>query len=159
MASFRTWEEEYQQLSAVNSQNTEDDLKILFRILSIFKKTSYNIPTSLIHLRDQVMYVWSITNTIRIRSETSCWIIRWSCLSSGWSWFNQHLPRRFSCLQTQEYSLPGIEVSEYRRITIHGVGRGLVERRGSLIFLYEGEGLWRRFDSACSCCTVQQVES
>ena len=80
-------------------------------------------------------------------------------MTAGRSWFDPHLPGRFSLLRTREYRLPGLEVSEHRRITIRGVGRRVAGRGGSLIFLYAGEGLWRRFDLARSCLTAQEVES
>jgi hypothetical protein len=35
----------------------------------------------------------------------------------------------------------------------------VVAQRASSILLYEGEGLWRRFDLGRSCITVQEVES
>jgi hypothetical protein len=35
----------------------------------------------------------------------------------------------------------------------------VVAQRASSIFLYEGEGLWRRFDLGRSCIMVQEVES
>jgi hypothetical protein len=73
--------------------------------------------------------------------------------------FNPHLPSGFLFLRTQEYQLPGIEVLEYGRATIRGVGRRVVARWGDLIFLYIGDGNWRRFNLGSSCVTVQKVES
>ena len=96
-------------------------------------------------------------NPNRLCNKSSCYsenhLFRWKKL------LNPHLPRRFSFVQTQEYRLPGVEVLEHQRTTIQGVGRGVVAHRGSIIFQYEGEGLWRRFDLANSCLTVQEVES
>jgi len=100
-----------------------------------------------------------MTDTIRIRSATSRRVIQRTSWSTGRGWFNLHLVRHFLFLQTREYPLPGIEISEYRLITIPGVGRGVAPQRGSLIFLYEAEGLWRRFDLARTCLEDQVVES
>jgi hypothetical protein len=129
------------QQSTVNNQSTEDDLKILLRILSI----TTNI-TSLIHLRDQAVYVWTTLDTIRIRSAMSCRVIRKFTYSVGRSTFNPHLPNCFSFLSTREYRVPGVEVSEHRCTTIQGVGRRVVTRRGDLVCLYLGDGQWRRFN-------------
>jgi hypothetical protein len=57
--------------STVNNQNTEDDLKILLRMPSI----TTNI-TTLIHLRDQAVYVWTTLDTVQIRNPESCRVIR-----------------------------------------------------------------------------------
>jgi len=133
----------HQQQSTVNSQNTEDNLKILLRILSI-KKLS--IISTLIHLRDQAVYVWTTFDTIRIRSATSSQVIRKFAYSIGRSTFNPHLPNGFSFLSTREYRLPGVEVSEHRRVTLRGVGRRVAFRRGSLVYIYIGDRLWKRFN-------------
>jgi hypothetical protein len=111
------------QESTVNNQNTEDDLKILLTILSIFTKT---IITSLMHLRDQAVYVWTTLDSIRIRSAESCRVIRKFAYSIGRSTFNPHLPNGFSLLSTREYRLPGVDVSEHLCVTIPGVGRRVV---------------------------------
>jgi hypothetical protein len=130
---------EYQQQSTVNSQNTEDDLKILLRILSI-------TITSLIHLRDQAVYVWTTLDTIRIRSAEECRVIRRFNYSIGRSTFNPHLPIGFSFLSTQRHRLFGTTVHQHRRVTIRGVGRRVAFRRGDLVYIYIGDGSWRRFD-------------
>jgi hypothetical protein len=142
MASFRRWEKGHQQHSTVNSQNTEDDLKILLRILSILQSTI----ATLIHLRDQAVYVWMTFDTVRIRSATDSRVIRNVAYAVGRSTFNPHLPRDFSFLSTREYRLPGIEVSEHRRVTILGVGRRVAIRSGSQVYIYIGDGNWRGFD-------------
>jgi hypothetical protein len=129
------------QQSTVNNQNTKDDLKILLRILSI----TTNI-TTLIHLGDQAVYVWMTLDTIRIRSPEDCRVIQQFAYSVGRSTFNPHLPSGFSFLSTREYQLPGAEVSEHQRTTIRGVGRKVAIRRGSLVFIYLGDGTWKRFD-------------
>jgi len=60
------------------SENTEDGLKILLRILF----TSI-IITTLIHLRDQARYIWSISDAIRIHSATDHHVIRRTSFSVG----------------------------------------------------------------------------
>jgi len=47
----------------------------------------------------------------------------------------------FSFRATREYRLPGVAVFEHRLITIRGVFRGPVVRRGSVIYIYRGDGL------------------
>jgi hypothetical protein len=131
------------QQSTVNNQNTEDDLKILLRILSILL---FLTITSLIYLRDQAVYVWTTLDTIRIRSATDCRVIWRFAYSVGRSTPNPHLPSGFSFLLTRQYQLPGVEVSEHRRTTIRGVGRRVAFQRGSLVYIYISDGNWRRFD-------------
>jgi hypothetical protein len=143
------------QRSTVNNLNTEDNLKILLRIPSIIKLTI----TSFIHLLDWATYIWSTLDTVRICSATSFHIFQTTTFSVGRSTFNPHLPSGFSFLQTQEYRLPGVEVFDHRQTTIRGVGRRVVARWGSLIFLSEGDRLWRRFNLGSSCETVQEIES
>jgi len=142
MALLRQWEDKLKQQSTVNKQNTEDDLKILLR--NYLLQTITN--TSFIHLCDQATYVWETFDTIRIRSPTSCRVIRRSTLSVGRSTFNPHLPSGFSFLSTRGYRLPGVEILEHRRVTIQGVSRRVAAWRGSLVFLYISDGKWRRFD-------------
>jgi hypothetical protein len=62
-------------------------------------------------------------------------------------------------LRTREYRLPSVEVSEHLRITIRGLGQGVAAQRGGLIFMNEGDGLWRRFDLRRPCLSEQEVES
>jgi hypothetical protein len=135
------------QQSTVNIQNTEDDLKILLRILS---KLLY-IISSLIHLRDQAVYVWTTLDTIQILSATDSGVFRRFADAIGRSASNSHLPCSFSFLSTWQYWLRGVEVSEHRRITIWGVGRRVADRWGCLVFIYLGDGNWRRFDFGRSC--------
>ena len=105
------------------------------------------------------MHVWSTLDTMRIRSATDCRIVRSVTLSAGRSTFNPHLPSGFLFLRTQEYRLPGVAALDHWRTTIRGVCQAVVARQGNLIFLYIGEGHWRRFDLGLSCVTVQEVES
>jgi hypothetical protein len=102
--------------------------------------------TTLIHLRDQVTYVWSTSVAIWIHSATDCHVIRRTTYSAGQSWFNPHLPRCYLFLRIREYRLPGVQVSNHWTTTIRGVGRRVVARWGSVIILYMGDGNWRRFD-------------
>jgi hypothetical protein len=74
--------------------------------------------TSLIHLHDQAVYVWTAFNTVRIRSPESCRVIRWFAFSVGRSTFNPHLTSGFTFVSNREYRLPGDEVAELRRTTI-----------------------------------------
>jgi len=136
------YEKDWGDKPTVHNQNTEDDLKILLRIQSTFTITIL----SLIHLRDLAVYVWTTLDTIRISCGTGCQVIRRFAYSIGRSTFNPHLPSRFSFLSTREYRLSGVEVSEYRRTTIRAEGRRVAVRRGSLVYLYLGDGLWRWFD-------------
>ena len=133
---------------------TEDKIKIFLRILS-----TRSIIGTQIHIRDQVSYVWLTIHTFWMRSATNCRVIRRTTFSTGRSWFNPHLQRCFAFLQTQEYPLPGVAVFQHRRITMQGVGRGVVSSQGSVIFLYGGDRLWRRFDLARSCVMVQEFDS
>jgi hypothetical protein len=103
-------------------------------------------PLTLIHLRDQAVYVWTTLVTIRIRSATDCPFIQKLAFSVGRSTFNPHLSGGFSFLSTREYRLPGVEVSEHWRVTIQGVRRGGAFQQGSLVFIYLGDGQSRRFD-------------
>jgi hypothetical protein len=137
--------------STVNNQKTEDDLKILLRILSIITTI-----TSLIHLRDQVVYVWTTLDTIRIRSPTSCRVIWKFAYSIGRSTYNPHLPGGFSFLSTREYRVSGVTVSEHRCTTIRGVGRRVVVHWGSLVYIYLVDGQWRRFDFGSSWTSVSR---
>jgi hypothetical protein len=64
----------------------------------------------------------------------------------GRATFNSHLRCGVSFLSTREYRLPDAEISQHRRFTLRGIIRGVVVRRGSLIFLYIGDGQWHRFN-------------
>jgi len=106
-----------------------------------------------------VTYGWSTLDTVRICTPTFSHVIPRSDLSIGRRWYNPHLPRRSGLLRTREYGLPGVEISEHWRVNIREVGRGVVTRRRSIVLLYEGESLWRRFDFLRFCYKVQEVES
>jgi len=112
----------YQQQSAVNSQNTEDDLKILLRILSIL----YSKITSLINTRDWALYAWTSLHTCRVCTATESQVFQQSSFPIGKGPFNPHLLGGFSCLQVQEYRIPGAEISEHRRTTVQGIFQGVV---------------------------------
>lgn len=103
------------------SEKTNDDLPILFRTLGIFA-----IITSLVHLRDQAMYVFSTIDTIRISSATSCCAIWRVTFSVGQSSVNPHLPSGVSFLGTREYLLPGVMALQHRRWAMSGVSRLVV---------------------------------
>jgi len=156
MALLRQWDESYEREN--HSQQSEHRRRFQNIIKNSIYYKSLTI-TTLIHLRDQATYVWSTSDTIRTRSASSCRTIRRTAFSVGRSTFNPHLLCGFSFLRTREYRLPGVVVHEHQRITIRGVGRRVVTRRGSLIFLYVGDGLWRRLNLESSCSSVQEVES
>jgi len=105
-----------------STQSTEDDLKILLRILSI----STYIISSLINTRDWAFYVWTSLHTCRVRTSTDCRVLRQSSLSVGKGPFNPHLPGGFTFLRTREYRLAGVQILDLRRFTIRGVFRGVV---------------------------------
>jgi hypothetical protein len=65
----------------------------------------------------------------------------------------------FTCLRTREYRLCSVAVLEHRRTTIRAVSRRVVARWGSVIFLYRGDGKWRRFNLGRFCVIVHEVES
>ena len=75
-----------------STQSTEDDLKILFRIISIIT------ITSLIHIRDYPLYAWTQIHTIRVHNATSCRDFRQSSLQFGRAPLNPHLPSGFTFL-------------------------------------------------------------
>jgi len=138
-------------------QNTEEDLKILLRILSI---TLLNISSyELLSTRDYAFYAWTQIHTIRVRNHSSCRVIRQSSLQFGRAAFNPHLSSGVTILRTREYRLSGAEVSSHRAITIRGVFRGLVVLRGNAVYIYRGDGLWYRYRLAALATTVQEVES
>jgi len=101
MALFRQREDKLKQQSTFNIQNTEDDLKILLRILSI--KTFPITSTALIHCRDYALYAWSQIYTIQVRTATSSQTLWQPSLQFGRASFNPHLPSGFTFLRTQEY--------------------------------------------------------
>jgi hypothetical protein len=143
------------QQSTVNNQNTEDNLRILLRILSITKSSK---STTIVHHCDQATYVWSILETIRTRTSTDCRVVQGVTLSVRLRWFDIHIPRGYSCLWTQQYRIPGAEAFEHRHITIRGVGRRVIAWRGSLIFHLLRAGFWTRLDLGRSCRIGQEGE-
>jgi hypothetical protein len=48
-------------------------------------------------------------------------------------------------LSTQEYRLPGAEMSQHWRLTHRGILRGVVTQRRDLIFVYIGDSCWHRY--------------
>jgi len=141
----------------VNIQNTEEDLKILLRILSItlFKISSQDILST----RDYAFYAWTQIHTIRVRTATSCRVIRQSSLQFGRASFNPHLSSGVTLLRTREYRLPGAAVSSHQAITLRGVFRGLVVQRRNAVYIYRGDGLWYRYRLVALATQVQEVES
>jgi len=141
----------------VNIQNTEEDLKILLRILSItlFKISSQDLLST----RDYAFYAWTQIHTIRVRTASSCRIIRQPALQFGRAAFNPHLSSGVTFLQTREYRLPGAEISSHRAITIRRVFRWLVVQRGTTVYIYGGDGLWYCYRLVALASQVQEVES
>jgi len=76
-----------------------------------------------------------------------CQELQQSPLAVGRAQFNPHLQSGFSYLRTREYRVPGAEISQQRRITIRGVFQGVVVQLGGLVYVYIGDGHWRRFDT------------
>jgi len=132
--------------SRSNPQSTIRTRKTILKYYKEFYLLYYITISSLIHLRDQAIYVWTTLDTIRIRSATDRRVIRRFDFSIGRSLFNPHLPSGFSFLSIRDYRLSGVEVSDHWHTTIQGVGRRVAIRRGSLVFIYLGDGEWRRFD-------------
>jgi hypothetical protein len=145
---------EYQQQSPVNSQNTEDDLNILLKILSI----PNSIITSLINLCEWPLYAWTSLYTCRIRTATESRLVRQSSCSIGRGAFNPHLESGFSFLRVREHRVPGAQISEYRETTIRGIFRGVVIRRRSLIYLHTGDDCWKRYDLEAFARLGREVE-
>jgi len=135
------WEEKYQQQSTVNSQNTEDDLKILLRILSIF-----HTLTSLINTRDWAFYAWTLLHTCLVCTATENRVFLQSSYSIGRGWFNQHPPGGFSFLRVREYRVPSAAIWEHQRISVRAMFWVLVVWRRGFSFFYLGDGNWRRYD-------------
>jgi len=130
------------------------------RSWNIIMNSIYHLPLPLSSTSEtRLLMSRSTLGTNWIRSETCCRTIRRITYSVGQITFNQHLTSGFLFLRTRGYRWPGASVYEYRRITIWGVWRRVVTRWGSWIFLYIGDGHWRRFDLARSGISVQEVES
>jgi len=84
------------QQSTVNIQNTEDNLKILLRILSQNKLPITS--TSIIHLCDYTLYAWTQIDPIRVRTANGSGTFRRSSLQFGKAPFNPHLPGGYTFL-------------------------------------------------------------
>ena len=121
-------------------RDTEDDLKILFRIPSIA-----NI-TSLIHTRDSAGYAWTSLYTSLVHTVEDCQVIWQLAFQIGGAPFHPHVRCDFSFLWAREYRLPGAEISQHRRFTLRGIFRGVVTQQRGVIFVYIGDGLQHRFD-------------
>jgi len=149
--------ERKQATTAILSQHrsTEDNLKILLRILSII----YFMITSLNHIHDYAFYAWTQVDTIRVCTSIDSQTFRQSSLQFGWAPFNPHLPSGFTFLRPREYRQSGIEISQYRRITIRGVFWGVVVWQRGEIYIYRGDELWYRFREVVLATQVQEVES
>jgi len=130
---------------------TQSTIRTPKMILNFIKNSIYlltkqfTIISSLIHLRDYPLYAWAQVYTIRVHTTTSCRDFRQSSLQFGRAPFNPHLPHSVPFLSFRRYQLPGAEISEYWSITVRGIFPGVVARRGDLIHLYRGDGLWYRF--------------
>jgi len=102
---------------------------------------------------------WTQTYTIRVRTSADCRVVRQSSVQFARAQFNPHLPSGFLFRAVREYRLPGVTVSEHRFVTIEGVFQGPVVRRGSLILVNRGDGLWYRFRSGVLVVQEREVES
>jgi len=141
-----------------NIQNTEEDLKILSRTLSIINL--FNISSQdLIHTRDYAFYAWTQIHTIPVRTASGCRIIRQHFLQFGRSAFNPHLSSGVTLSRTRECRLPGVEISSHRLVTLRGVCRGLVVQRRGAVYIYWGDDLWYRYRLVVLASQVQEVES
>jgi len=105
----------------------------------------FNI-TSLIHTRDWVLYAWTSILTSRVHTAEDCQESQQFAFRIGRAPVNPHLDCGFLFLSTQEYQLPGGEISQHRPFTLGGIFRGVVVRQWNLVFIYIGDGLWPRFD-------------
>jgi len=62
-------------------------------------------------------------------------------------------------LSTTRYGFPGAEISQRRVVTVRGVFRGVVARRGRVIYIYRGDGLWYRFRLGVLVVEEREVDS
>ena len=127
-------------------KNTEDDVKILSRILSTFTSTS------LIHIRDCAMNGWTALYTSRVHTAEAGRDFRQSGFRVGRAPFNSQLRCGLSFLSTREYRLPGAEISQQRLFTLQGIFRRVVVRRRDLMFVYNRDGNWHR-------CNLNELET
>jgi len=118
----------------LNVQNTEEDLKILLRILCItlFKISSQDLLST----RDYSLYAWTQIHPIRVRTASSCQVVRQPSLQFRRGTFNPHLSSGVTFLRTREYGLPGAEIASHRTITIRGIFRGVVIQRRDAVYIY-----------------------
>jgi hypothetical protein len=93
-----------------------------------------------------VLYAWTSVYTSRVRTATESREFREIAFRVGRAPVNPHLGCGVIFLSTRRHRLPGAEISQHRRFTLRGVFRGVVVRRGSLIFVYIGDGNWHRFN-------------
>jgi hypothetical protein len=93
-----------------------------------------------------VLYAWTSVHTSRVRTATESREFRQIAFRVGRAPFNPHLRCGISLVSTREYRLPGAEIHQHRRFTLRGVFRGVVVRRGGLIYVYIGDGNWHQFD-------------
>jgi hypothetical protein len=92
------------------------------------------------------VYAWTSVHTNLARTATGCRELWQLAFGIGQALFNPQLHCGFLFLSDREYQVPGAEISQYRRFTHEGIFRGVVVRRGNLIFVYIGDSWWCRFD-------------
>jgi len=110
--------------------NTEDDLKILVRILS-FKPFKI---TSLLHAHDVSLYVCIQIVTFSIRAAEESHILqRFDCLF-GWTSFNPHLLSNQTVRGYERYLLRPTSICVYRVNTLWRVFRRSFLSRSGVIF-------------------------
>ena len=128
------------QQFTVNNQNTKDDLKILWRILS---SNLDNYFSSIITwLGNQCMDLnWHDRSML----FNKLWSLSAICFSIRTGPFNPHLPCGISFLRTRDYRMLGVEISQHRCTTIQGIIQGVVVRQGSWVFVYTRHRIWRWF--------------
>jgi hypothetical protein len=136
-------------------QSTVREPKKIFKYYSEFYLLKI---TFLIHLCDWALYVWTSLHTRWVRTATGFRTIRESSIHVGSAPLNPHLPTGVPFLRRREYWGHGATVFEYRSFTVWRIIPGLVVWRGSLIFVYIGDGHWRRLDLIAHARLVQEVE-
>ena len=142
-ALLRQWEEHAQ--AAIHSQHrsTEDDRKILLRILSI----KNFIISSLIHLRDYALFAWTQVDTISVCTTEASQTFQRTYCSSGRASFNPHILSGLAFHHLYWYQLPCTLILMYRVITHRRVSRGLVVSGGGLVYgFYVATGDWSQID-------------
>jgi len=138
----RRWVKHAQPAIQSQHRSTEDDLKILFRIL--FYLTLFKI-TSLLCNHDFVLYAWTQIDTIWICTAEERWILWRLYVHFRWGKFNPYLPSGSSLLTLLRNLLPWTLILIYQDTTIWRVFQpGFISRRG---VVYEQDGNingWRR---------------